>query len=215
MKITIVRTGGIAGMRAQLGRVETEQLGEAGSRIAAKVEEIGFFDLPAELPKDNRIDDAYYYEMTIEDGDRRHAVGYGDNTERRARKPLFDLQYLLIASGVDFEGDAPIRGLAGGDGFSWIAWRNRMPGIDDPDLHVVGTCQFGSSSVELSLEPGNEGVVDDPELFVLQLTISEPAGGDEMMSEEYAIWTGDVGPDVKRVRVQGGAQAEFEVIDAV
>lgn len=217
MKITIVRTGGLAGMRAHLGPVETGELGEAGVRIANEVEEVGFFELPSELPLRTRIADGFNYAMTIEDGQRRHSVSYGDGTELSARRPVAEIQRLLVASGVDFEWGVQIETAVEGavdEDFDWTAWRNRMPGINDPDLHVVGSCEFGTSSVELSLRPGNEGFWDDPELFVLDLTISKPPFGDDRMSVEYAIWTGDVGPDVKRVRIQGDAAADFDVIDA-
>jgi Emfourin len=218
MKITIVRTGGLAGMRAQLGPVETGQLGEAGVRIANEVEKAGFFELPSELPVRTRIDDGFNYAMTIEDGERRHSVSYGDGTELSARRPVAEIQRMLVASGVDFEwgvrAEAAVETLGHGEDFSWTAWRNRMPGINDPDLHVVGSCEFSTSSVELSLKPGNEGIWDDPALIVLDLTISKPQLGDDQMSLEYAIWTGDVGPDVKQVRIQGDATAEFDVIDA-
>ncbi len=35
----------------------------------------------------------------------------------------------------------------GMDCYDWSAWYNRMPGVNDPNLHVSGHCRLSSSSV--------------------------------------------------------------------
>lgn len=97
----------------------------------------------------------------------------------------------------------------------WSAWYNRMPGRDDPNLHVAGRCGFPSGSMTWTLEPDNEGIVDDPELAVLRFTVHTPEVGTDDFVERDVTWSGDVGPDVKRVQIRGDADVEIEVGEAV
>lgn len=99
--------------------------------------------------------------------------------------------------------------------FDWAAWFNRMPGTDDPELHVTGACKLRSSSITLTLEPGNEGPVDEPDLFVLSLKVDEPEFGDDRITDREVSWSGDAGPNIKYVRIQGGTEAMIEVTEAV
>ena len=85
--------------------------------------------------------------------------------------------------------------------FEWEAWYDLMPGAEHDVLHVSGKCEVASSSTDIRLEPDNEGIVDDPELFVLRLVVDEPPVGDTMMA------TKDVGgrwraSGIKRVSVR-------------
>jgi hypothetical protein len=91
----------------------------------------------------------------------------------------------------------------------WDAWRDRTPGADDTDLHVAGVCECESASIEVTLEPGNEGIVDEQDLFVLQLTLTRPDSG----FEKRLTWQGPVDGDVTRVRIQGDATATIQVRD--
>lgn len=97
----------------------------------------------------------------------------------------------------------------------WKAWYNRMPGAGDPELRVTGTCEVESSSMRAPLELGDEGIIDEPDLIALELRLERPEVGDDRMSEIPVEWHGDVGPNIKRVRIQGDAQAEIEVREAV
>ncbi len=97
----------------------------------------------------------------------------------------------------------------------WSAWYNRMPGSDDPNLHVSGRCELPSGSIRITLEPGNEGIVDEPDLFVLEAKVEVPEVGTDDFVEREVTWEDDVGPDIKRVRVQGDLDANIEVEDAV
>ncbi len=97
----------------------------------------------------------------------------------------------------------------------WSAWYNRMPGRDDPNLYVAGRCGFPSGSMTWTLEPDNEGIVDDPELVVLRFTVETPDVGTDDFVVRDVTWSGDVGPDVKRVQIRGDAHVEIPVRDAV
>lgn len=100
------------------------------------------------------------------------------------------------------------------DCHDWSAWYNRMPGANDPKLHVSGQCSLPSSSIRVELVPGNEGIVDEPDLFVLELVVDEPDVGDTQFIERDITWIGNAGPDIERVRIQGAANALLEVFDA-
>jgi hypothetical protein len=97
----------------------------------------------------------------------------------------------------------------------WDAWYNRMPGIHDAELHVFGTCHLPSSNIEVSLELADPGVASEPEVVALRLRLSEPDFGDDLMTDREVKWNQDVGPDVKRVRIVGDAEASIEVRIAV
>ena len=93
----------------------------------------------------------------------------------------------------------------------WTAWYNRMPGTDDRELHVAGKVECESSSIQLSLELDSDGIVDEPDLIALRLTATMPAIGDTQWIVKDVGWSGDVGPDITRVRIQGDCQAEIPV----
>lgn len=97
----------------------------------------------------------------------------------------------------------------------WSAWYNRMPGRDDPNLYVAGRCGFPSGSMTWTLEPDNEGMVDDPELVVLRFTVETPEVGTDDFVERDVTWSGDAGPGVKRVQIRGDADVEIEVREVV
>jgi hypothetical protein len=213
MNIGIRRTGGIAGIKAQLGPVDTVELGNGGL-VVRKVQEINFFDLSAELPVANPVADGFHYAMTVEENERRHTVHYGDDSDAEAARPLFEVQKLLILNGCAFKwGSEQAVVPADGVEFTWEAWYNRMPGTHDPSLHVAGSCTLPSSSIQLVLEPDNPGIIPQPGVFALRLTIVRPGWGDDMMAEKHVVWSGDVGPDIEWVEIRGDAEAKIPVTD--
>jgi hypothetical protein len=96
----------------------------------------------------------------------------------------------------------------------WAAWYDRMPGRNDPNLHVTGKIRCFSGSIQLRLEPGNEGVVEQPELFVLELKVDEPTGGTTDVVDKPVDWSDDVGQGIRVVRIQGPCSATIDVIIA-
>jgi hypothetical protein len=93
----------------------------------------------------------------------------------------------------------------------WSAWYNRQPVWDDQDLHVAGTCKLPSGSIKIRVEPGNEGVIDDPKLFVLQCTVDAPGVGTDDWVDREVSWRKDVGQEIERVRIQGDLDATVPV----
>lgn len=104
MEISVLRTGGLAGVNERLGPLDTGALeGDLGEQLERKVDEIGFFDFPERIPDDHRIFDAFQYDVTVVDGDRRHSVTFRDGAEERYGQPLRELIGLLRETGRDFE----------------------------------------------------------------------------------------------------------------
>jgi hypothetical protein len=96
----------------------------------------------------------------------------------------------------------------------WQAWYNRMPGADDRDLHVSGVCVLESSSFTVRLEPGNESVVDDPAVFVLELIEERPQVGDDRVTEKVVEGHGPAGDGISEVQVRGAVEAAVAVSEA-
>lgn len=84
----------------------------------------------------------------------------------------------------------------------WSAWYNRMPGADDPNLHVTGVCELTSGSQSAKLELRPDGIVDEPGVVTFQLTIETAEFGDDRMSDYTVTWEGDVGSDINSVRIR-------------
>jgi hypothetical protein len=93
----------------------------------------------------------------------------------------------------------------------WEAWYDQMPGADHTKLHVAGTCSLPSSSIQLTLQPGDPGVAPEDGVFVLELRATEPPASDTRMDERTVGWSDDVGKDIKSVRIIGDAEASVEV----
>jgi len=208
MLITVKRTGGFAGVREELGPVDTDTVqDEIREAIEAELGEVGFWDLPSEAPPHEPIRDGFDYEISIVDDDRNHSVSFDD----RDGRGLLRLFCLIATSGAEWR---DLRGLGGESGIEWLrgeAWYNRMPKAEDKDLHVAGVCRVPSSSIELSLEPGNAGINPQPGVVVLRLIATSAQGGDDQIHEREVSWSDYVGSDAAWVHVGGAASASMEV----
>lgn len=204
MRITVTRTGGFAGLHQQLGPVETSSLdSEVADQVGRIVTESDFFSLPESL-QGSPVHDGFRYTVRINDGDREHTVV----TEGMSDDPAVGRLHALIEvldQAVGFDNAPTSSTLPDGvvTTHDWSAWYNRRPGADDPHLHVSGICGLASSNVMVRLEPGNVGVVPEPGLCVLQLAAVRPPVGDDRYVEREVTWREDVGPDMKRVRING------------
>lgn len=216
MQITVVRTGGFAGVHELLGPVDTDNTdSELGTRIRAAAEDLHFFRLPESLPA-GRIIDGFNYLITIVAAENNHSVRFDDGSPGSEASKLRELIDLLEEAGAGFvdnvasetQSDTHV------DIHDWAAWYNRMPGTTDPDLHVSGTCSIGGSTM-LFLRPGNEGIVDEPDLFVLELVIHANGPEGNSRADRVISWHGDVGSNITRVRINGADVPELAVTEAV
>jgi hypothetical protein len=204
MRITVTRTGGFAGLHQQLGPVETSSLdSEVADQVSRIVTESDFFNLPQSL-QGSPVYDGFRYTVRIDDGDREHTVEMEGLSEDPPMVRLHELIGVLDQA-VGFDNAPTSSTLPDGvvRTHDWSAWYNRRPGADDPYLHVSGICGLASSSIMVRLEPGNVGVVPEPDLCVLQLAAVRPTVGDDRYVEREVTWREDVGPDLKRVRIAG------------
>jgi hypothetical protein len=88
MHVQVVRTGGFAGI-AQQAAVESARL-DAAERdtLIRLVKEAAFFSLPAKIEAQAGGYDRFQYEITVEDGERRHTVACGETGMNAALSEL-------------------------------------------------------------------------------------------------------------------------------
>lgn len=92
----------------------------------------------------------------------------------------------------------------------WNAWYNRQPPDEDPRLHVVGRIRCRSGDIRLSLEPTNEGIVNEADLFVLRLGYSGDLKTDDEVERDVE-WADVVEGEIKRVEIRGECAAMIQV----
>jgi hypothetical protein len=96
MKISIIRSGGFAGLAETLGSLDTTSLAPAQARkIEALVAAAGFFELPDELTGDIAGADFMRYEVTVSDGTRRHTVRFVDDQSARSHPLAALVEWML------------------------------------------------------------------------------------------------------------------------
>lgn len=86
MRIRVVQSGGIAGLRSE-HEVDTDQLpDEARERLARLVDGVAFFGLSAS--RASKLPDMIQYRVRIEEGGRSHEVTFDDGC---GEAPLLEL----------------------------------------------------------------------------------------------------------------------------
>lgn len=97
----------------------------------------------------------------------------------------------------------------------WAAVRDSMPGPEGPVLRIQGSCTCTSTGHRVSLEPDNEGIVDDPDIQVFRVRVEEPAAGGSAMTEESISYNGPADPRASKVviRVPEGEPVTVEIQD--
>jgi hypothetical protein len=93
----------------------------------------------------------------------------------------------------------------------WTAWYNLEPPGEEGLLHVAGVVACKSSDIKLTLEPANEGIIDDPELLVLRLSFWVPPDSNDEYVERDIEWADSVGQEIIRVEIRGECQATIPV----
>ena len=80
MRISVTRTGGYAGLSTPVADLDTARVSDsARARITALVDACGFFALPDTVQGTGVGADMFRYEITVEDGPRRHTVAFVDD----------------------------------------------------------------------------------------------------------------------------------------
>ncbi len=88
MRIRVVQSGGIAGLRSE-HELDTERLpGGAQQRVRDLVQGVAFFGLAPALFAPAHMPDAHQYRVRIEDGARAHEVAFDDACQQI---PLLEL----------------------------------------------------------------------------------------------------------------------------
>ena len=78
MRVSVVRGGGLAGL-VQTTTADSQTLAPGDAEtLRQKVDEAGFFDLPAEGGGPSAGPDRFAYAVTVEDDDRAHTVRRGE-----------------------------------------------------------------------------------------------------------------------------------------
>lgn len=88
LRVTVERTGGLAGMR-RVATVDTAGLGGEGIEVERWVEEAGFFTRPPREPAPS-APDRFKFRITVEDGPRRHVVEVGEAALEGPLRALVD-----------------------------------------------------------------------------------------------------------------------------
>lgn len=78
--------------------------------------------------------------------------------------------------------------------------------VDQSTLRVEGLCE--GVPTELEFRPGNEGIIDEPDLIALELR-AQP--GTKGPAKQQVVWEKDVGDAVRRVRIYGEGSATLMV----
>jgi hypothetical protein len=88
MQIHFVRTGGFAGIRLE-SAIDSETLPEDESQaLLSELGEAHFFELPARLGNSGSGADRFQYEITVEDGPRKHTVAASESAWPDHVQPL-------------------------------------------------------------------------------------------------------------------------------
>lgn len=91
MQITVIKTGGFAGVREELGPVEGETIAEGlRAEIEGELRKVRFEEMPTEPPPHDRVADGFGYTIEVIDGDRSHSVEF-DQGEKRGLSHLLTL----------------------------------------------------------------------------------------------------------------------------
>jgi Emfourin len=91
MQITVIKSGGIEGVREELGPVDIETLADdLRTEIEEELQRVDFEEMPSEPPPHDRRPDGFGYVIEVVDGDRSHQVEC-DDAEMRGLESLLGL----------------------------------------------------------------------------------------------------------------------------
>jgi hypothetical protein len=95
MKVSIVQTGGFAGLTVKLLELDTEKTDpHTAEKVISRVERLDFFKLPAVISTNHVGADFLNYTISISSGDLEHSVSLVDD-ENPTNAPLKDFLHYL------------------------------------------------------------------------------------------------------------------------
>jgi hypothetical protein len=98
MKVRLVRSGGVAGIRLAT-ELDSDRLPEEGARrLARLVEDSGILALPAGVPAPASGPDRFGYRLTVETEGREHSIEVAEERMTPALAPLIEW---LVSSARD------------------------------------------------------------------------------------------------------------------
>lgn len=74
MRITFSRSGGVTGVRLRTTVSEDDLSAPHAAKLRRLVKAADCFRLPQQLAADSKQRDRFQYELTLEDGERRHTI---------------------------------------------------------------------------------------------------------------------------------------------
>ena len=93
MKVRLKRTGGSAGIRGQWEIDDRTLAAKKLAELKRLLQTAAFFSLPPALGNSGEARDVFFYELTVEDEDKKHTVKCA---EPALPKPLWDcLEWVL------------------------------------------------------------------------------------------------------------------------
>ena len=90
-----------------------------------------------------------------------------------------------------------------------------MPGSDGPRLRIHGLCTCTREGHTVTLEPDNEGIIDDPAVQVFRVRVQEPDFGPDVMTDEPIHYDGPADEPATKVliRLPDASQVSVDVQD--
>ncbi len=99
MQIEFVRSGGFAGINL-VARVNLEKLApDEAAALEQKINDAGFFDLPAQIKPASRGADLFEYSLTVSSPPRTHTVVVSETVVPEKLRPLIDHLTALARTG--------------------------------------------------------------------------------------------------------------------
>ncbi len=74
MKVRLKRSGGMAGIPREWQIDEGSLSQQEAQKLSRLLAQAGFFSLPSEAGRTGQARDVFFYELTVEEGEKRHTV---------------------------------------------------------------------------------------------------------------------------------------------
>jgi hypothetical protein len=97
MRVWLRQQGGFIGWTIDLVSLDSERMSsEAGRALQRAIATCGFFGLPAVVTREGVGTERLTYQISVEDGARRHRVFFGDDDDCPRTAPLRRLRDALV-----------------------------------------------------------------------------------------------------------------------